>query len=478
MTNQHERELTTEEREKTGLYTVLLASAGNPDFGEDPDRPVPGVPSHRVGTDTIAEASERCRRYIGLHGLGGGNWTGGEVLDATNGALVARISYNGRCWLPSKEAIAEHAEMKNGATRIAKALGEALDKAKVARQSRQTGKIDMGAEAAHLSAQAELFSALLKSAARDEKCIHSEFGSRTDSDHPKAVTPLVYLAQEASRHSMQTIDDLVCCALKAECHPDAGRDTYQCTPLHNAAEDGNTRLIEALAKAGADVMALDRGGRTPLHLATMGGHPDAITLLISCGADMGAEDDLGRAPMELASKSGPINALLDAGAPATGKDNLGRTPLHRHVDAKTIKRLLELGADPNARDYFGNSPLHINAYSKAGVVELLKAGSDPDVTNNMGQSPLSIALCGDESLPRGTKKASPGAAESLILAGADPGRPVSLHYSMPIMEACQKGMAAPGIPRDFDMAAILARREAEMLEAESARQAAASRKRI
>ena len=478
MSSQVERELSREEREQTGLYSVLLSSVGNPDFGENPERALPGTPSHRVGVDTIAEAAERCTRYIGKYGLGGGNWAGGEVIDETNGSLCARISYNGRCWLPTKAAQDEHAERRAGSSRIAAAVKEAVEKARMARQARIDGRIDMTTEAGLLAAQTELFSALCKSARRDERVIHSEYGSKADPYHPKAVTALVYLAQEASRYSGGALDDLVLCALKAGCLPDAGRDHYECTPLHNAAEDGKTGIMEALLRAGADVTATDRDGRSPLHLAAREGRTDAMVLLLSCGADITAKDHQGRCPMSMASKSGAINVLVDAGASVQIKDHLGRTALHKHVDGKTIKRLLELGADPNAVDHFGNAPLHINAYSKSGVAELLKAGAQVDTLNNFGQSPLSIAICGDETLPRGSKRASPGAAEALIMEGADPGKPVSGHNLMSILEACEKGMVAPGMPRSFDIHALMAKKEALDLEREATRQTASPRRRI
>lgn len=49
---------------------------------------------------SIAEASAACRKFIADNELGGGNWSGGDVQDEA-GKVVARISYNGRAWLPS-----------------------------------------------------------------------------------------------------------------------------------------------------------------------------------------------------------------------------------------------------------------------------------------------------------------------------------------------------------------------------------------
>ena len=86
-------------------FTVSLASAGNPDFRQDPRKSLPGVPCQNVRVATLRAASELCRAYIEHHDLGGGNWIGGEVKRGKT--CVAYISYNGRAWNPSKNPIAE-----------------------------------------------------------------------------------------------------------------------------------------------------------------------------------------------------------------------------------------------------------------------------------------------------------------------------------------------------------------------------------
>lgn len=44
------------------------------------------------------------------------------------------------------------------------------------------------------------------------------------------------------------------------------------TPLHIAAETGNTRHVKALVKASfASVRQMDKDGRTPLHFAALNG---------------------------------------------------------------------------------------------------------------------------------------------------------------------------------------------------------------
>jgi hypothetical protein len=87
-------------KEITMKYIVQLASLGNIDFGQDPRRSLPGVPKRRVRVDSLRAASTACRKYIEDNELGGGNWTGGDVIDAATKTVVAHVSYNGRVWNP------------------------------------------------------------------------------------------------------------------------------------------------------------------------------------------------------------------------------------------------------------------------------------------------------------------------------------------------------------------------------------------
>lgn len=77
---------------------VKLASVGNPDFGQDPNRPMWGCEKNRTVTvASYKEASEVCSKFINDNDLGGGNWTGGEIYDDKN-KVIAHVSYNGRVW--------------------------------------------------------------------------------------------------------------------------------------------------------------------------------------------------------------------------------------------------------------------------------------------------------------------------------------------------------------------------------------------
>jgi len=79
-------------------FKVRLASVGNPDFGQDPSRRLYGAePNRTASCTTLEEAVELCMEFISANDLGGGNWSGGRVTDAT-GKAVAQISYNGSLW--------------------------------------------------------------------------------------------------------------------------------------------------------------------------------------------------------------------------------------------------------------------------------------------------------------------------------------------------------------------------------------------
>lgn len=83
------------------IYSVRLASCGNPDAGQNPYESLYGIPEERVYTASIEECQERVLEYIEEYNLGAGNWAGGEVYDGL-GKVIGKISYNGRFW-PKRE---------------------------------------------------------------------------------------------------------------------------------------------------------------------------------------------------------------------------------------------------------------------------------------------------------------------------------------------------------------------------------------
>jgi ankyrin repeat protein len=66
------------------------------------------------------------------------------------------------------------------------------------------------------------------------------------------------------------------------------------TPLHAAAANGHTRMVETLIEQGADINAQDLAGSTPLHLAAARGHTDTISILLGYGADASIKNTRGQ----------------------------------------------------------------------------------------------------------------------------------------------------------------------------------------
>ena len=56
------------------------------------------------------------------------------------------------------------------------------------------------------------------------------------------------------------------------------------TPLHLAAQNGNTKVATLLLKAGAAINAKDKNGKTPLYYAVDFGNSDTAELLRAAGA--------------------------------------------------------------------------------------------------------------------------------------------------------------------------------------------------
>lgn len=77
---------------------VQLASVGNPDFRQDPDKPLFGCESDKlIAVTTFRQAREACMQFISDNELGSGNWSGGKITDE-NENTIAYVSFNGRVW--------------------------------------------------------------------------------------------------------------------------------------------------------------------------------------------------------------------------------------------------------------------------------------------------------------------------------------------------------------------------------------------
>jgi uncharacterized protein len=151
------------------------------------------------------------------------------------------------------------------------------------------------------------------------------------------------------------------------------------TPLHLAAANGHTGIVEFLLTTRAEVNSKDNAGSTPLHQAAAGQHNDIVELLLAQKADVDATDKHGLTPLHYAALSNNqdvVRSLLIHDANANIKDNEhGSTPLIIAV-AKGNKKITELllahGADVNLADDYGTPLTWAIRMSHADVWDLLR----------------------------------------------------------------------------------------------------------
>ena len=88
-------------------------------------------------------------------------------------------------------------------------------------------------------------------------------------------------------------------------------------PLHIAAGNGSSQLIELLIQRGADVNLANSNRQTPLLWAAWNTRADAVQMLIKHGADLSKTDLGGNTPLMMAAMNGSTQTakiLLQAGA--------------------------------------------------------------------------------------------------------------------------------------------------------------------
>ncbi|HNW34318.1 MAG TPA: ankyrin repeat domain-containing protein [Candidatus Ozemobacteraceae bacterium] len=178
-----------------------------------------------------------------------------------------------------------------------------------------------------------------------------------------------------------------------------GHDSNGRSPLHLAAERGQTDLVEIYLRSGVSVDQTDRAGNTPLMYAAGAGREKSVQFLLSKGAIVDARNKGGRTPFLAALFGGHGKAadiLSDAGADVKAVDGAGWTALHCAAENgldEWVKRLLILRLDPNALRIQEWTPLHVATYKRHPkcVQYLLEAGADPGLRMGYGHTAYDIA---------------------------------------------------------------------------------------
>ena len=200
--------------------------------------------------------------------------------------------------------------------------------------------------------------------------------------------------------------------------------------IHQAAKDGNIKVVKQHLDAGTDVDAKDTNGWTPLHLAALNGQKETTEILIAEGADVNTGDKI--TPLHYAAQYGEmeiVELLISKGADVNAKGDAGDTPLDWAIQLKRTEisdLLRKHGGKSGAED-----SVHVAA--AVGNIEAVKkhlaAGADVNAKNEDGGTPLLRAAWG------GHKEI----AELLIANGADVNVKSGRTATTPLHLAAYKG---------------------------------------
>ncbi len=165
-----------------------------------------------------------------------------------------------------------------------------------------------------------------------------------------------------------------------------------------AAFTNNTKMVEILAKNGANLNLKDNKGRTALFWAVENDKKEIANALITRGADVNAMDNQRRTALLYAvfvDKPRMVHMLVKNGAKVDLRDNEGNSPLviaTSRGNIGLVKLFLENSASVDPADMFGNTPLLIALYKNFDDIAefLLERSADINHANTKGETPLIV----------------------------------------------------------------------------------------
>ncbi len=187
--------------------------------------------------------------------------------------------------------------------------------------------------------------------------------------------------------------------------PPSPSETAQYQGLLKAAHDGDLPALRSEIEAGSDLEQADGRGRRAVHLAAHGSHEAIIAELAKAGADMNALDHDAYDAVTIASVANDVQMLEAALAAGNRADNvtsrydgtalIAAAHLGHH---EVVRVLIEAGAPLN----------HVNNLNWTAMIEsivlgdggsnhqktlqyLIDAGADQTITDGSGRTPLDLA---------------------------------------------------------------------------------------
>ena len=239
-------------------------------------------------------------------------------------------------------------------------------------------------------------------------------------------------------------------------------------PLHVAAADGNSELVELLLKHGANIDAADRDEDTALHyaighyhyqslrcssqtVAASNSSKSVVNVLLEKEANVNIANKSGQTPLHCAAYSGMLDVVGKMLQLYGGNPNKGSplTAACRTQNVEIVAMLLNHGADPNLVSTHHAPTLPLSAACDQQNVELvvmlLNHGADPNSLSSSGMAgmPLFVAARkgnselvelllkhgasvdttdgdGNKALHYAVKHHEPEAVNVLLKYGADP----------------------------------------------------------
>lgn len=197
---------------------------------------------------------------------------------------------------------------------------------------------------------------------------------------PQEVAAYKGLHAAAHKGDLQHIDALLSSGVDTELRDGAGR-----TPLHVAAFASQDAVIERLARAGADLNALESGAYDIVTIAAVDNDVQLLELALRLGASAGnitsTYDGTALIAAAHLGHAAVVQSLIESEAPLDHINNLGWTALIEAVvlgdggpdHVATVAALVNGGADKDLADRRGVTPLtHARERGYQEIVELLE----------------------------------------------------------------------------------------------------------